>query len=234
MNRNCRKGNILLVAAIFTALAVALLGGYFYWQHGLANKSSSPISEEENKKLQPPVGSNETAGWKTYVNKRFSYEFRYPPLFIPTNIAVRNRGDLDLLELKDANKVTLISFQVNTEPYSGEISNMPDLDSFPVNVDGVEGVEIIIHPKNPVNRSIIVDLPLGSHSMTISTSLDNRPLLDQVLSTFQFLDTSVTHCLKNADCPQGYKCSANCDVNAPGGADCSIIAPPPKCVKSSP
>ncbi len=42
-----------------------------------------------------------------------------------------------------------------------------------------------------------------------------------------------TNCHKDTDCPQGYKCSANCDVNAPGGADCSVIGPPPTCIKSS-
>ncbi|MBI2024004.1 hypothetical protein HYT00_01280 [Candidatus Giovannonibacteria bacterium] len=71
MPHNIEKAIIGVLIVIILAM-----GGYFIY----VNRAQAPADENNSAQNAPtPTPSvNETAGWKTYQNKEFGFEFKYP------------------------------------------------------------------------------------------------------------------------------------------------------------
>src|SRR3989344_2635400 len=75
-----QRGSVPIALLTIAAIVVVGIGIYYYSRPG-----SSPISESSIKTDVSTVGTNSatmiaisTEGWKTYSNKKFGFEFKYP------------------------------------------------------------------------------------------------------------------------------------------------------------
>jgi len=72
-----QKGTVSLVV-IISVVVVALVVGYFAFQKPDAPKTGlSPTNDTNNQNQAAETG--ETAGWQTYHNEEYGFEFKYPP-----------------------------------------------------------------------------------------------------------------------------------------------------------
>ena len=82
--KNNKKGfaNMILIGVIIALVAV---GGYFAFV-----KKYKPITQEQTTSLLVPVTTNDTSNWKTYINIKYGYEFKYPE-----NVGIVNEESSD-------------------------------------------------------------------------------------------------------------------------------------------
>ena len=72
--KNQKGISTLIGLIIIIAIAVLSFGGVFAYQY--FKKSQIPITnDQQNSNVQ---NQNETAGWKTYTNSEYGFEFKYP------------------------------------------------------------------------------------------------------------------------------------------------------------
>ena len=210
------KGNAALVFLLVILAVLGSVGGYLYLQKQNQNKNSllsweectqmtgslistslpsichtsdgrsvtQPVSKEDQEKLKPP---DEKENWITYTSG-YGYRFQYPIELTPVKTSPPNSQIIEYIELRDVSQIKVLSFQVNSESYSGEVSSRPNLTSSSITIDGVRGVKIVVDSSSSA-KWIIIDLPLQNHSITISAAEPHQQLLESVVATLKFTDT---------------------------------------------
>ena len=78
------KSNLWLIATIVLAVVLVVGSIVFAWQKSASNKVKSDLQSQINtlrnqvQQLTKIIPADETAGWKTYQNEQYGFEFKYP------------------------------------------------------------------------------------------------------------------------------------------------------------
>lgn len=78
MNMNNQKGfaNIILIVII---VAIVAVGGYFVFSKKLEPIAQQPTPTPTKTPVSPtPTAKDETAGWNTFTDTQYGFEFKYP------------------------------------------------------------------------------------------------------------------------------------------------------------
>ncbi len=73
------------LAIVIIAVVAAAIGGYIWWQCQQPTSTASPTSEQAGRQQETQQNAQEKAelaGWKTYTNEGYEFEFRYPNNFL--------------------------------------------------------------------------------------------------------------------------------------------------------
>lgn len=200
-----------------------------------------------------PTPTIAISNWKTYINGNVEFSIKYPPSWKESPSQLTGNAFSQEIKDQDGFYTFEIYYRVNYntgtgKPYNSlqEHANMPYPGKI-LSIDGVEAMQYLPRAGSENVNSIdffskdkrkIYSVALTTGKSTFEVSMqqvtEGQKLFDQILSTFKFVDQQNIYCFKNSDCPEGYGCSTYCDVNAPGGADCYIVVPPPTCINKSP
>src|SRR3989338_7640514 len=154
-------------------------------------KAIQPLSDEEKKKLEPP---SETSSWKTYVNASLQFQFNYP--------ASWKIRETDLTEFYDSSIRIKVAVHKNTNSKIldeiWEVKNCDGEEPF-IFCDPQPFTDIKTLTRNGVSIYWRLDGSSFAHAFIptknelsaveiYTLSPKDNPLLDQILSTFKFLD----------------------------------------------
>lgn len=208
------RGNILIVAISSLALIILTITGYFFWQNQQL-KNKTPIPTQQPSVPQPVKPINETANWKTYSNTKFGYTFKYPPEAVVNNCGAKfchEATPTDIETIEVGKYLNIVAQDTNVGCWSIRTENeiascvrgmgkFPSTRWIPATIDGqfAVRVETTLIPSppansdiNPVGISYHVNIPKGNLQISFSDSIVDRPIMEQILSTFKFSTTPST------------------------------------------
>lgn len=192
-----RKWNVLLALLVAVGMVVVSVGSYFYYQRKKSNENSlnrgnyyKQIPDSKPKEATPPA--NETANWKTYTSTRFAISFKYPPEWsleeTLSGVSILVGPDLRMVVGACPDYVFVVSNRL--DPKENLSAFLPIrqgvLDKKPVEVFektnkyGCLTVRIFVNkfPREDYSPSLVITLG----------GKNPRDKLDQIISTFKFLD----------------------------------------------
>lgn len=179
-------------------VVVLLLGGFFAYQY-----FSIPVQEDQNQTTNITV--NETAGWKTYTNTEYGFEFKYPS----QNPIIVER--LDLNRCDDGSNFSVRckifasdTFMVEIIPHSLNQQAIHKLDgsvligdsvqtAYPVLIGGKQGYKYdIISSTNYHISGFKVPLTDNNYLEIYQNTKGpvDTPNWDDVISTFKFTNSN--------------------------------------------
>jgi hypothetical protein len=196
----------VLAIVLFTLASVFLL----WW----INKTSNQITLDSKIILSGPI--NHFAGWQTYTNEKYGFEFKYPEkingvdinpretsqdgtLYVFLNTGVENHlADFSLIPNSTIEKELSVYKSIEKDVKNGKNKAYNKYTVTPetnVNVAGISGKQFsIIAPDMGTTRSVITLWEVSGNLYYFAySSFDNQPYLDiynQILSTFKFIATS--------------------------------------------
>lgn len=192
---SAKRGNILLVVVCLITLAALAAAGYFFWQ----NQQLQSLTDVNPGGPNIPAPSatlsltpNETANWKTYTDREVGLEFKYPS---ERNIQQAQRKYGKVLFITSNQPIDLITIYTSNDPsivsnYGKKNSNGGPLPPvMEVKIDNQEAI------KYSVVGSTTVQFLLGKYSIEVvyfQASETNSKLIDQILSTFKFTNTTIS------------------------------------------
>ncbi len=172
-------------------------------------KVTQPLSDSEKQKLRPPA-ADQTANWKTYISKQYSYLFEYPagwylheypdgqliqiddrplPESLPQGEGPFYSGYIEVSVLpKAAPREVQVSDPVGTKKCEGSAYCVQLISKF--TLDNKNGARLNLTPlNNPTDIVYLYEIDLGTKRIKIvNPSKEKLKILDQILSTFKFLD----------------------------------------------
>jgi len=202
------KTKFLLILLIIVTCLSSLTSGFLFWQNTKLRQQISQLTTQPSPSPTPlvspkPSANTETADWKTYTGDGFS--FKYPAQW---DINPLPWDDSQLLN----NGILLSDGQrPNEDQISLEISSTKMSDvMFPgckqiqqVLLDNVAASRCEITQEISAERGIVYNPPIISKivyiealhnglyyiiSLTFDQTSDKFKILDQILSTFEFID----------------------------------------------
>lgn len=187
---------------IILLVTVIIGGGVYLWQQ--INSISDLASNQPN---------GETAGWQTYINTEYGFEFKYPETFlkeIPSEASF-NIGLLTFFFKKDGyyypiwfylgkindknildmiNPTSSIALDVNkgNKIIDNLDWNYVEEETVPIEGVGMAGSELLFYR---LENDIIYALKCNNCNVEIFGETEQKSIFFQMLSTFKFLDQSV-------------------------------------------
>jgi hypothetical protein len=172
------------ISLLFLILILFIVTGYFVF------KQNFPIVSE---KTVLPVQTQETDNWKTYTNKYYGFEFKYPSDldftgaedFSVATINQKGRND------KSAEISLFINFNNKNITAESLAKDSPFLDSYTLmNINGIE----VARSKESGDGGSVVNtyIPLQNKTYLLIgvRNEDYTEVYDQILSTFKFIYTT--------------------------------------------
>jgi hypothetical protein len=213
--KNKSSGFIQIIIPIILALVILAGIGYFAIKNSQKNKdsSNSPLNSPTPMANQAPT--SDPTNWKTYKNKDYSFEFRYPEGWIILNKNTYPKSAIDLDTLVDSGNVTgptepytkinyhlsvriLNNISTPLEQYiSGTNAGVPitlnksNINNYEIykssNVPSMFGEYHVYFKRDEKNY---IELILGPYSEKEPGQNQNKIIntFDQILSTFNFID----------------------------------------------
>ncbi len=195
-----QKGQIL-IWVIVGALIIALAGGayYFGYDHGWEKSISSQTSQTPQPTPSPSSTVDETANWKTYSGRYFS--FKYPTTW-STAISTTDQSDIggysQVLEITNSRISPNAVFEVTYRNYSyaENVQQHADWKAEKLTVGGKEATRFQTDGSGetlPKGYSVITVVIKGSDNTSYSIIFNGDrkditdSLIDQILSTFKFI-----------------------------------------------
>lgn len=188
------QSKLLLVMSGVLLLALGVAGGWYY------GRISNPI--ESMPAPSPTVATDQMAGWETYINKEYGFKFKYPPRFTLT----KQENQTILLDELTNHSIAVMVLPVTGFEYCFKYSEEKVITIDGENAqtaDGIGGTEMCSDQEKDYTNlgTTYVLIPLNKSETTIPNikiHLDYeypltdkemaRSNLDQILSTFEFLD----------------------------------------------
>ena len=167
------QGIALLIIIIIVAGILALGGGGYYAVKQYKTTAVQPVVTQNPTSTQPT--QDKTANWKTYIDPRDNFEFKYPIDWILSESIVNNNV-MGVVRKTNLNKLDYIfSIDITDKPYGGEAVS-PD-DTIPV-VD-IDNQKVFRH-KDPVMQEVGIDwyFDLVVYESTKSYPYNNAKKLD--------------------------------------------------------
>ncbi|MEK7080650.1 MAG: hypothetical protein AAB925_02380 [Patescibacteria group bacterium] len=191
-----KKVSTLVGTIIIVAVAVILFGGVFAYQYFTTKSQQNSLQQNSEffalrqKTDQTQNLTTETAGWKTYRNEKYGFEFNYPK-------------EWHLWEANSFLGLVIIYPNDKSEQVLNKTISTTDEISFqPVdNLDGIKTQQISIGKLQWLYRIMPNDNPLDGGTekgveyltamnnnkyMDVATGLSNEEILLKILSTFKF------------------------------------------------
>jgi len=194
---------IVVIAVLITALVVG--GGVYYWQKLTAKKKAeeTPTGEEIPSGEETPEGEetvDEYAGWSTYTNDVYNYEFKYP------KDAVISEAKISDFSLSGEDVKQGITFQEVYDKYTGKICLFLTYQTGYINISAPvnEGFKYVLCGRTGVgacdtkekSEELVIDgekytaegfeeicqtsnsAPLSSHNETMAVTLDDKTRIE--------------------------------------------------------
>lgn len=192
--------NLILIILIFIAIFSA--GAYIVIKNQSNKQPPPPTPTVQPSQISPSPTIDETSNWKTYRDEKYSFQFLYPQdLFLkksekfPDSIFL-TKYDIDIENGQNEGPFALISIMIWDKNDFLEPLNLLGLDKREnIMVDGVKAVKVSgIKPEGQYLAGIYYQQVFFSINDKIISLLfyedpsNNIKLLDQILSTFKFLD----------------------------------------------
>jgi len=199
----CRQTGFASIIILLGIAVIVLIGGVVVYQKVLAPK----VNPTSVPAVSPTP--NPTAGWKSYSNKRLNYQFKYPANLLLTeepgnsivakespdfNIPIVFRIDIltDMNPNKDTTNKTWLTNAMSKLFGNKWVSPSNDATE-EIFVAGIAAVKLT-EPDAELKRSdVMVFVPSGTDVLVMrflvgDESIYNQRFVDQILSTFKFLD----------------------------------------------
>ena len=172
----------ILSMALFVVASLSITGFLYYQNQQL---KSMLASYQNTPSPTPTATTDPTANWKTYTNDAYKFSFKYP-------------GDLNIEnnQVDTSNYIQLIFNKSLTDSFTIEAStkypvNQPKylLDTQPIGTKNINGYDWGLF-KLP-NNSSGTQIEINSVLYSIIYPTENEAGIDQILSTFKFLDLAL-------------------------------------------
>lgn len=200
------RENFLLIAIILAFLAVFFAVGISVGTY-LTRNQEPPAKTIVSTPTAVPA-TNPTATWKTFTNSQYGYFFRYPDTRYVTDNDFKNI----YLSFKDKKKA------IGERAIVVSVSNTPQEDFLkqhikleigadnsqvkpePYNLGGIEGIKIIVNTAAGTSEFYIFARYKNSSYIIGGPAVfetSGKKEMDQILSTFKFLDQTETSGMEN-------------------------------------
>jgi hypothetical protein len=191
---------LVLVGIFITVLAVATI-------YLTQSRNSQPTQTSVSSPIPSasPTTTNNSS-WKIYTSEKFGYSIKYPESWTMTDetnsINKLDPETLEYINLNDpqrdnwANTVILIVFSQGIDKYVNQYKNAspnPDITRNQT-VSSLNGIQIIkeetIHRQtgSDTSETYHIIIPLKEGTLGVYGQLQDKELIDQILSTFKFTD----------------------------------------------
>ncbi len=193
---------ILIIVVIFSTVIMSAVKNQANKQ---TPKPSPQTSIKPSSPLTPTPTTDPTANWKTYKDEKYKFQFRYPPtVYLKQSPKFGDQiflteNDIDINEVNEGPfaLVTVAIWNKNEFQKAGYPQQDKYLKSENIIIDGVNAVKVSgIIPENQYLA--------GTYHQEVSFSIsdkiiqfvfyedpvNNIKLLDQILSTFKFIDSN--------------------------------------------
>lgn len=203
-----QKKNLKIILLIVLGLIV--VAGAVYAGIQIGKRSQIKVWTEPPLTSESTLIPAETANWKTYTNEKYGYSIKYPQnWFIKDVTSLINAANvLDDQFLNDQANIDVNNFKVHITVNSTDFERSKSFLNFSdmglqneaeITTALVEGKEIVKavvtfsqydqKTSNYVEegKSYKILIPLGGNTLSMSSKLDDRDLVDNVLSTFKFI-----------------------------------------------
>jgi len=199
--KNLNKG--FAMPLIIAIIAVLIGGGVYFY----SKKAQAP-GQEQNKNAAGNTTADPTAGWKTYTNEKYGFEFKYPQ-----NFTINSEGETVASVIPHQAWLTL-QRDNSGDAIEMNLTENTTVDVNATQIDGKDGVkiktsQIIIGGKKGLTYNtgyeavyvVGMIVPINGNKLQISFSStktsywenrvesflsDETTTINQVLSTFKF------------------------------------------------
>jgi len=191
---------------LIVILIVLVTGGGIYWTQKINNKP--PTGQSAFHQTSPDQNYDETIKWKTYTNKTFSYEFKYPNNWFLSNLenVVDNEGRIqnsiainpqDNLQ-RAWDEIRINSVQIKTvgdrTRFNESINNLKSAQDFKLgNVFAKRGEiveqtvkEMTLYPTPKEEVFNVVLLEHNNNLFMLTSTQYDLDIFNKILSTFKF------------------------------------------------
>ena len=189
---------------ILVVIVAIAAGGVLAWQYLLLPEKEIKVAEQEEVKVpeQEEVIEDETADWKTYRNKKYNYEIRYPKDWD----SPIESGDIDALTTNDADflkRGTIVGFSINVYENDKNLSlkdwwEQEFYEKFTVKYEysyegfvsispGIEAVKYKIQRTGFEDNCFLISKNQKVYTIYFSV-LPEAKEIQQIISTFRFLE----------------------------------------------
>ncbi len=194
---------ILIIIFLSFIVGVAVL--FYWWQIKIATDNMPQIvSPQKTAETPKPL---DTSDWKTYQDKKYVFEFRYPADFYIKQQEIKDEDIFYIYEARlncadPCDKLNMrISFGAaqneNLLPVTQWVSqnveiSAPQGNDEPLSIDGTAGLKRVYkHAKNRT-VAIFVFFPHKDNKLKIiyhfeAVGFDNIQFLEEIISSFRFL-----------------------------------------------
>lgn len=223
-----KKPNILLIVGAVIILLLIILAGYYLWTYYQTKQEniSQQIQTEQPVVPTPTPTADPTAGWETYINNIYFYSVMIPPDWSPDrgypggsytdeqlqgsdSISwLKNDARFSIHALQECNSETTSCFEeIQTDadtqggPYSSERTDTTSNNYLGMNVliarSSYSGSDNTVRGIFFVNGNKLWNFETQS-SPDLSNDVETE--VDQILSTFKFIEESEVDVVRDTSC----------------------------------
>lgn len=194
------SGNVLIVVTALLAVFAIFATGFFFWQKYQSEKVQKELFNSGNysknialPKEKESTSVDETANWKTYINKKYGYEFKYP-----TNIGtIQEDGTTTRLIHNMLSYVFEVVYVPTKESLDTWLSAARKKGQFQETDWTVANASLVGKPALYLQSHYTMQVPGDMYAIKTDNAIytffvikedPTKATVDQILSTFKFLD----------------------------------------------